>query len=114
MQLTCISGRDRFESASLKRITSSLLCCCWLWALALAASPALHEWAHGGEAGHEDHDCVVKLLVLGGCDAPDAAPALVVAPVEFSVVSWSLAGRDVPGAIFLSGTLEHGPPAPRA
>ena len=114
MQNDCITPLPHVCLTCLKRITSSLLFCCWLWALTLAASPALHKWAHGDEAGHDDHDCAAMLLVTGSCDAPGVVPVAVIAPVEFAVISWPLAGRDAPAAIFLSGMLEHGPPAPHA
>ena len=102
------------SSPFLKRLTSILLFCCWLWALALAASPELHAWLHGEEAGHDDHDCVVRLLATGSCDAPGVEPVLAVAPVEFVVVSLPLRGSDVAVVFLVSGKLEHGPPALRA
>ena len=106
--------RGRIVSTRLKRITSTLLFGCWLWALALAAAPELHEWLHGEEAGHDDHDCVVRLLATGGVDAPDLAPVLAVAPVDFVSVAMTLPNCDVASVFLVSGTLEHGPPARRA
>ena len=94
----------------LKRTFSSLLLVCWLWALALAASPTLHAWAHGEDAGHEDHECVAKLIATGGCDAPAIAPALVVAPVAFVLVALPLRDTDAPVVLLIGGPSERGPP----
>lgn len=94
----------------LKRILSSLLLLCWLWALALAAAPELHAWVHGEAAGHEDHECVVKLIVAGGCDTPEIAPPLVVAPVVFVMVTLLRLDVAVPAGYHKGGPSERGPP----
>jgi hypothetical protein len=89
---------------------SSLLLACWLWALALAASPALHDWAHGEKDGHGGHDCVATLLASGGCDAPDAAPLVATTPLHVDLGTLALRGCDAGSLFLIGGPLERGPP----
>jgi hypothetical protein len=94
----------------LKRIVSISLLAGWLWALALAASPQLHQWLHGEEAGHQDHECVATLIAAGGCDAPNIAPVVVVAPLALCLVVLPECEVEVPSCFLIGAPMEHGPP----
>jgi hypothetical protein len=106
-------GRPAIEAA-LFRFVSSLFLASWLWALALAASPSLHDWAHGHDEDHdedhEEHVCMATLLASGICDAPAIAP-LLAGTAEFVEIGVMPARGDEVVALFLIGSpLEHGPP----
>jgi hypothetical protein len=93
-----------------RRISTLLLLLCWLFATALAGLPAWHEWLHGADAGHGDHECVVTLIANGGLDSPVAQPIIVSAPVMMERSGMAVQDSDVP-AIFLGGGLsDRGPP----
>jgi hypothetical protein len=99
-----------------KRFVSTLLFACWAWALALAAMPELHKWAHGLATGHEehgereDHECVATLIATGACDAPTVTSLPIGEPVNFAVESWPVRDSEVPPVFLVASPLEHGPP----
>ena len=94
----------------MKRRISTLLLFCWLCANVLAASPGLHEWLHGADAGHAEHECVVTMLAGGGVDSPAVEPVFVSAPVMAERSDLCVCDADVP-PIFLDGGLsDRGPP----
>jgi hypothetical protein len=93
-----------------KRRISTLLLLCWLFATALAGSPALHEWLHGTDVGHGDHECVVSLIASGGLDSGTVHPIIVIATVMVERSGVSVQDNDVP-VIFLGSVLsDRGPP----
>src|SRR5438046_892422 len=82
----------------------------FIFAMLLAGSPGLHEWAHH-DSGDTQHECLATVLHSGACDEATPAPVTVVmgegpteaAPEVRSGVALSL---------FLScRILEHAPPA---
>src|SRR6185295_1507893 len=83
----------------------------FLFALALAASPELHERLHhdcDDEHGH--HECLATVLHAGGCE--DVAPpptlvAFVTTLLEINEPDRSIA---VPSPFLTSRILEHAPP----
>jgi hypothetical protein len=78
-------------------------------ALGMAANHALHEWIHG-EAEHAEHECVVKLLLYGGCDTAAVEEPVIAALPLAREAAPVLVLADVP-SVFLSGAvLEHAPP----
>lgn len=78
-------------------------------ALGMAANHEIHEWIHG-EADHEDHECVVKLLVYGGCDtAAVEEPVVAALPLVREAVR-AVVWADVPSVLLAGGVLEHAPP----
>jgi hypothetical protein len=101
---------DGDKHAHLKRGISSLILTALLWAVALAASPGLHEWAHGEDTGHDEHECAATLIATGGCEPPGAAPVPLVAPAAFELAALLPGDFKVPVIFLVSGTLEHGPP----
>jgi hypothetical protein len=95
---------------ALIRFVTSLFIASWLWALALAASPSLHDWAHGHGGDRGEHVCVATLLASGICDAPTITP-LLVGTAEFVEVGAVPVRSDEVASLFLIGSpLEHGPP----
>ena len=94
----------------MRRLLSLLLLAQFLWANALAASPALHHWLHGDDAQSPDHECVATLLATGATDSP-VTPALLVARSTWDEL------RHLPPALILPpmdrsirGTWENAPP----
>lgn len=94
----------------MKRRISTLLLLCWLCANVLAASPALHEWLHGADAGHAEHACVVTLLASGGVDSPTVEPVFVIAPMLAERSDLCVRDADVPAIFLGSGLSDRGPP----
>lgn len=103
-----------------------MLLACWAWALALAAMPELHAWAHSlpahaaehecdhgpaPEGDSDDHACLATMLATGVVNAAHVAPLLDIGPMNFAVVRWLDGSRDVPALFLLASPLEHGPPA---
>ncbi len=57
-----------FPGEKMKRsLTSAALLASFVFTLALAASPHLHEQIHSN-ARHADHECAVTMMLRGGCD----------------------------------------------
>jgi hypothetical protein len=82
----------------------------FLWALALSASPQLHQRVHP-EAGSADHNCVATMIVSGSYD--HAHVPLVSAPipaVQFSKIP-ALTPQWVESPFLGACILEHAPPA---
>jgi hypothetical protein len=82
----------------------------FLWALALSASPQLHQRVHG-DANRGDHACVVTLIVSGNYDHT-APPPLISAPrsgTDFCEISW-LSSTWVQPVILKSHVFAHAPP----
>ena len=78
-------------------------------ALGMAANHEIHEWIHG-DAEHEEHECVVKLLLHGGCDTVVVEePVIAVRPLAREP-ALALALADVPSVFLTGGVLEHAPP----
>jgi hypothetical protein len=78
-------------------------------AMGMAANHELHEWVHG-DAGHDDHECVVQLLLHGGCDnAAAEQPALFLSHLLHESVPQAPVA-DVPSVFLTGGILEHAPP----
>ncbi len=83
-----------------------------LMAMAMAASPELHQYIHG-EADHEDHECVVTHLIKG--DLHDGAPTpIITVGLDLPIVELrSVAASDsvwVAPLFLKNGVLEHAPP----
>lgn len=98
----------------MKRRISTLLLLCWLCAISMAASPALHEWLHGADdehGEHGEHQCVVNLIASGVLDAPTIQPILVSAPVMVERSCVSVQDSEVPAIFLGSGLSARGPPA---
>ena len=70
----------------------------------------MHEWLHGADAGHGDHECVVKLITSGGIDSPVALPIVVSTPMMAECSCVAMRDGDVPAIILGSGLSDRGPP----
>src|SRR5436853_3288175 len=62
-----------------RALVSALVSPGFLWALALSASPQLHQRVHP-DAGRVEHNCAVTMIASGNYDHA-AQPPLVSAPV---------------------------------
>ena len=83
----------------------------FLWALALSASPQLHQRVHP-DAGHPDHTCLVTAIASGNCDYT-SHPPLISAPlpaVEFSTIR-ALTPQWVESLFLKAHIFAHAPPA---
>ena len=91
-----------------RRVLVGLLLTHLLAVMAMAASPALHEWIHG--AAHEgDHDCAVVLFMAGGVEAA-VVVILVVAVLVSSGAQAMPRCEWVEGLFRVLRILEHAPP----
>ena len=83
----------------------------FLWALALSASPQLHERVHP-DANSAEHTCAVTFIASGSYDNSAHAP-LIIAPVptvQFSKVP-ALSPHWVQSPFLGASIFEHAPPA---
>jgi len=83
----------------------------FLWALALGASPQLHERVHK-DANRSEHTCAATMVASGGYDY-SAHPPLVGAPVpgvQFSKIP-ALTPQWVESPFLGACIFEHAPPA---
>ena len=97
------------EFPRLQRVLVAILLAHLLAVMAMAASPALHEWVHG-DAKDSGHDCAVVVFIAGGAEAA----VVVVFVVAVLVASGSpavLRGEWVEGIFRVLRILEHAPPA---
>ena len=93
-----------------QQAVTALLFASYLLVLAMAASPALHQWLHD-DADESDHQCAVVAAIHGQIDRPIADTAIV-ASTELSWVEPRPALYAVAiERLFLSiQGLEHAPP----
>ena len=92
----------------LRRVLVAILLAHLLAVMAMAASPALHEWVHW-DANDRDHDCAVVLFMAGGADAA-VVVVLVVAVLATSGSQAMPRGEWVEGIFRVLRILEHAPP----
>ena len=92
-----------------RRIVVALLLAHLLAVVAMAASPALHEWVHG-DAQDGGHSCAVVLFAAGGVEAA-AVVVLVFAGLVRSGSQAKPRCEWVEGLFRVLRILEHAPPA---
>jgi hypothetical protein len=83
----------------------------FVFALALSASPQLHERVHA-DSNQSQHECAVTLIGHGNCD--DAVPAPIVDCGATPIASGQVLPFDLGfvAPLFLSARIfEHAPPA---
>jgi hypothetical protein len=83
----------------------------FLWALALSASPQLHQRLHS-DTNRVEHTCAVTMIASGSYDHA-AHASLVIAPIsahQFSKIS-ALAPRWVQSPFLGACIFEHAPPS---
>jgi hypothetical protein len=83
----------------------------FLWALALSASPQLHQCVHK-DASRVEHNCIATIITAGGYDHA-AHPPLVSVPVpsaQFSKIP-ALTPQWVESPFLGACIFEHAPPA---
>ena len=83
----------------------------FLWALALSASPQLHERVHP-DANSAEHTCAVTFITSGSYDHSAYTP-LIIAPVptvQFSKIP-ALSPHWVQSPFLGASIFEHAPPA---
>lgn len=98
------SGRARFALVSAV-LTGFLL------ALALAASPQLHELAHDADHSEQHHECLATVLSEGGLDTVLVIATLVQTLPEPRPVAIAVQDLHPVQSFFLScRVLEHAPP----
>jgi len=88
-----------------------VLSAAFLWALALSASPQLHQRVHK-DANRAEHNCAVTMIASGSYDHA-ANPPLVSVPVpsvHFSKIP-ALTSQWVESPFLGASVFEHAPPA---
>jgi hypothetical protein len=108
-RLNCVMIRIRHVEG-VQRAVTAILCASYLLVLAMAASPALHEWLHG-DADEADHQCAAVTAALGQLDRPEVDVAAIALPAP----SWipprpEIYAIAVTRLFLLVSVLEHAPP----
>jgi hypothetical protein len=82
----------------------------FVFAMLLAGSPKLHEWAHQ-DSGKTEHQCLATSLHSGTCD--NVVPAPIFTGATFATIETTPEIRvHAAPLLFLScGVFEHAPPA---
>lgn len=82
----------------------------FIFAMLLAGSPELHEWAHQ-DSGDAQHQCLATALHSGACE--NVTPPLVLTGIPFAAIEAAAEIRTHNAqSLFLScRILEHAPPA---
>lgn len=97
-----------FEIPRFRRVLAAIVLAHLLAVVAMAASPALHEWTHAD--AHEDgHECAVVLFASGGVEAA-VVVGFVVALVAKVVSRGTPRSAWVPSVFRVQRILEHAPP----
>src|SRR5438270_13911855 len=94
-----------------RAFVAGLLSAAFLWALALSASPQLHQRVHK-DAGRVEHNCAATMIASGSYDHA-AQPPLVSVPfpaVQFSKIP-ALTPCWVQSPFFGARIFEYAPPA---
>lgn len=94
----------------MQRVVTAILLASYLLVLAMAASPALHQWLHD-DADEADHQCAAVTAAHGQMDRPMAEIAVVASPAP----SWvqarpAIYANKVARVFLVNGVLEHAPP----
>ena len=98
------------QSKGVQQGIAAVVFAAYLLVLAMAASPALHEWLHD-DADEADHQCAVVTAILGQVDRPVVADVIVASPT----LSWieprpALYAITIDRLFLLVGVFEHAPP----
>jgi hypothetical protein len=103
-----VKGRMKAHSGN---FIAAFVSAAFLWALALSASPKLHERVHP-DANSAEHTCAVTFIASGSYDHSAQAP-LITAPVptvQFSKIP-ALSPQWVQSPFLGASIFEHAPPA---
>ena|SRR5664279_5208281 len=100
------------QSKGVQRGIAAVVFAAYLLVLAMAASPALHEWLHD-DADEAGHQCAVVTAILGQVDRAVIADVIVASPT----LSWieprpALYAITIVRLFLLVGVFEHAPPLP--
>src|SRR5437879_2073419 len=94
-----------------RAFVAGLLSAAFLWALALSASPQLHQRVHK-DANRVEHNCAVTMIASGSCNHA-AHPPLISVPApapQFSEIP-ALTPCWVQSPFLGASIFEHAPPA---
>ena len=99
------------DAKGFQNILVCLLVAQFLGATALAASPQLHHIIHH-DAGHDDHQCAVTMMISGGSDGAWTPPVFEAGTlIRVTAILSSDAGFVHVSPSFLSAHIfEHAPP----
>jgi len=92
-------------------LVASFVSAAFLWALALSASPQLHQWTHT-DANRVEHNCAATMLASGSYDHCDQPPLVSapVSPVQFAKIP-VLTPHWVESLFLSAHIFAHAPPA---
>lgn len=93
-----------------QRVLTAILFASYLLVLALAASPALHQWLHD-DAEEADHQCAAVTAIQGQLDRPVVQPVVTASPTQFWIEPRAALYAVKTASLFLLVRgLEHAPP----
>jgi hypothetical protein len=94
------------KSQAMKRAISLGLICAFVFGIALASSPVLHNRVHADA----QHECAATLIASGNYEH-SAAPVIIVRPVALEQLEITKATPAFVSSLFLNACiLEHAPP----
>jgi len=93
-----------------RAIVAGFVSAAFLWALALSASPQLHQWTHT-DANRVEHNCAATMIASGSYDHFAPAPLLSAAPLTQVAKIPSLTPQWVESPFLEARIFEHAPPA---
>jgi len=111
LQAHCAMSRFARSSNWGRALVAAFVSAGFLWALALSASPRLHEWTHA-DANRVEHTCAATMIASGSYDHASHAPLVSadVPAVQFSKIP-ALIPHWVQSPFLGASIFEHAPPA---
>jgi len=100
----------RNSSTSPRAFVAVVVTAAFLWALALSASPQLHQHLHK-DANRIEHNCAATFIASGNYDHTPSA-LLISAPVPLGAFDIpALSPRWIQPIFLVAAVFEHAPPA---
>jgi len=111
LQAHCAMSRFARSSNWGRALVAAFVSAGFLWALALSASPRLHEWTHA-DANRVEHSCAATMIASGSYDHASHPPLVSadVPAVQFSKIP-ALIPHWVQSPFLGASIFEHAPPA---
>ena len=102
-------ARRAMKQTAMPRLVAAVVSAAFLWTLALAVSPQLHERIHA-DASRVEHNCAVMFVASGGYDhAPSPALIAPLPAIQFSKITL-LHPQWVQSPFLSASIFEHAPP----
>jgi len=98
------------RSTIVRAFVAAATAAAFLWTLALAASPQLHERIHS-DANRPGHSCAVTIVSAGKLNHAPPGLVTVAAPLVYFLPNVELIPASVQPLFLTAAIFEHAPPA---